>query len=251
MPTGREPASLGAPASPAALWRYERVLWRRGFGPVVGVDEAGRGACAGPLVTAAVALPARPSARLRELADSKLLTPEARERVYDQIMKVALTWSAVIVGPAELDATGLHRANIEAMRRAVVAIPSPVGYVLTDGFPVPGMPATTTAIIKGDQVCASIAAASVVAKVTRDRIMTDLHERYPEYDFAQHKGYVTAGHAAALTRFGPSDVHRLSFVNVARARRGGPSRLEDTEGMSGVEMRGVRGRRRDRVTESA
>jgi ribonuclease HII len=225
----------------AALWRYERVLWRRRLGPVVGVDEAGRGACAGPLVIAAVALPARPPARLRELADSKLLTPLARDRVYDQIMAVALTWTAVVVPPAELDETGLHRANIAGMRRAVAALVTPVGYVLTDGFPVPGLPVATTAIIKGDQVSANIAAASVVAKVTRDRIMTDLHDRYPEYDFAQHKGYVTAGHTAALARFGPSDVHRLSFVNVARARRASSSRLEGTVGMSGL----------DRATESA
>jgi ribonuclease HII len=239
VPTGRDQA--GPDGSAAALWRYERTLWRRGLGPVVGVDEAGRGACAGPLVTAAVALPARPSARLRELADSKLLSPPVRERVYDQIMKVALTWTAVVVPPAELDAMGLHRANIEGLRRAVAALETSVGYVLTDGFPVPGLPAATTAIIKGDRVSASVAAASVVAKVTRDRIMTDLHERYPEYDFAQHKGYVTAGHTAALTRFGPSDVHRLSFVNVARARRGSSSRLEDTVGMSGL----------DRATESA
>ena len=123
-----------------------------------------------------------------------------------------------MVPPGEVDRVGLHRSNIAAMRRALAALDVTPGYVLTDGFPVAGLGVPGLAVWKGDRVAACIAAASVVAKVTRDRIMVELHERYPAYEFATHKGYVTPEHAAALAAYGPCAEHRRSFINVARAR---------------------------------
>ncbi len=151
-----------------------------------------------------------------DLADSKLLTPAVRERVYDAVVARAVAWSVVVVPPEEVDRRGLHVTNIEAMRRALARLEMTPGYVLTDGFPVAGLGVPGLAMWKGDQVAACIAAASVIAKVTRDRIMTELHERWPGYDFASHKGYVTPEHQEALNRHGPSPVHRRSYVNVAR-----------------------------------
>jgi ribonuclease HII len=201
----------------AGLWGYERALRRHGLGPVAGVDEAGRGACAGPLVVAAVVLPSAPSRGLAGIADSKLLTPAARERCYDQIVDAAPGWSTVAFEAATIDRIGLHVANIAGMRRAVARLPVRPGYVLTDGFAVPGLGVGALAVLGGDRVAACIAAASIIAKVTRDRIMRELDARFPEYDFAQHKGYVTATHAAALARHGPCEEHRWSYANVARA----------------------------------
>ena len=201
----------------AGLWGYERALSRRGLGPVAGVDEAGRGACAGPLVVAAVVLDDSRARRLSSLADSKLLTAAARERVYDDVVGTALAWAAVEISAAEIDRIGLHVSNVAGMRRAVSRLVLRPGYVLTDGFSVPGMGVDSLAVVKGDRVAACVAAASVVAKVTRDRTMKMLHARFPEYDFAQHKGYVTAAHAAALARYGPCDEHRRSYANVAGA----------------------------------
>jgi|BarGraIncu00222A_1022003.scaffolds.fasta_scaffold03593_4 ribonuclease HII len=200
----------------AGLWRYERALRRRGFPHVAGVDEAGRGACAGPLAVAAVVLPAGRRGRVPGLADSKLLTPAAREEVYAEVADRALAWSVVLVPPAEIDRAGLHVCNVAGMRRAVAALRLRPSYVLTDGFPVRGFGAPSLAVWKGDQVVAAIAAASVVAKVTRDRLMIALHSHQPRYDFAQHKGYVTPEHTAALQRHGPCPDHRFSYVNVAR-----------------------------------
>lgn len=196
------------------LFAYERALARAGLTPVAGVDEAGRGACAGPLVVGAVILPPRRPAALRGLADSKQLTPAARERMYDAIVRTALAWSVVVVPAAELDRLGLHVANVEAMRRAVADLAVPPAYVLTDGFPVGGLAAPGLAVPKGDEVVACIAAASVIAKVTRDRIMVELHDSFPMYDFAGHKGYVTAAHREALARYGPCPHHRRCFVTV-------------------------------------
>lgn len=200
------------------IYARERALERCGLGPVAGADEAGRGACAGPLVAAAVVLP--PRARVSELDDSKALTERARERVYARVLRCARAWSAVIIPPDEVDGTGLHVSNIAALRRAVARLDLAPGYVLTDGFPVSGLGTPSLAIWKGDQVAACVAAASVVAKVTRDRIMTDLHDRYPQYDFAVHKGYVTRAHSAALDAYGPCPQHRFSYVNVASAAHG-------------------------------
>lgn len=198
------------------LYAYERALERAGLTPVAGADEAGRGACAGPLVVAAVVLPPGRRGQVPGLADSKLLTPAARDLVYDEVLARALTWSAVVVPAGEVDRIGLHVCNVEGMRRALVRLDVTPAYVLTDGFPIRGLPAPSLAVWKGDRVSASIAAASVVAKVTRDRIMARLHDRFPAYDFLGHKGYVTPGHSAALAEHGPCSEHRFSYVNVAR-----------------------------------
>lgn len=200
----------------AGIYAYERALSRAGLSPVAGVDEAGRGACAGPLVAAAVILPEGRRGEIPGLADSKLLTEQARERVYDEVVDRAQAWSVVVAPPAECDRLGMHEVNVQALRRALFALDVRPAYVLTDGFPVDGLGAPGLAVWKGDRVAACIAAASVIAKVTRDRLMAELHERYPEYDFATHKGYCTAEHQAALERYGPCPEHRR-WENVLRA----------------------------------
>jgi ribonuclease HII len=193
------------------------VLARAGFAPVAGIDEAGRGACAGPLVVAAVVLDPARIRRIRGLADSKLLTSAAREDVYAQVLRWAIDWHVVVIGTDQIDAIGLHVCNVAGMRRAYAGLRCQPGYVLTDGFPVRGLPVPALAVWKGDRVTASVAAASVVAKVSRDRMMRDLHERYPLYGFDRHKGYNTDEHVRALTEHGPCPAHRYSFVNVNRA----------------------------------
>jgi ribonuclease HII len=202
----------------AGLYGYERALRRVGLEPVAGVDEAGRGACAGPLVAAAVILPEGRRGCVPGLADSKLLTPLARERAYAEVLRRAVSWSVVVVEPDECDRLGMHVANVEALRRSLARLDVRPRYVLTDGFPVDGLEVPGLAMWKGDRVAACISAASVVAKVTRDRIMTRLHESYPVYDFSTHKGYVTPTHTEALTRHGPCEIHRRRFVNVRRAQ---------------------------------
>jgi ribonuclease HII len=206
------------PRRDSGLNGYERVLARAGFGPVAGVDEAGRGACAGPLVVAAVMLQPARITRLTELADSKALTAPARNAAYRQIMDAALDWYVVVVPAADIDRIGLHVCNVAGMRRALAGLGRKPGYVLTDGFPVRGLPAPALAMWKGDQVAACVAAASVVAKVTRDGMMRELHESFPEYGFARHKGYSTPAHMRALARHGPCPEHRQSFVNVRGCR---------------------------------
>ncbi|HET7193751.1 MAG TPA: ribonuclease HII [Nocardioides sp.] len=201
----------------AGLYGYERALRRAGIDPIAGVDEAGRGACAGPLVAGAAILPAGKSGIVPGLADSKLLTEKARERCYDQIVRRALAWSVVVIESDECDRLGMHVANVEALRRAVALLDLPPAYVLTDGFPVDGLGVPGLAVWKGDRVAACISAASVLAKVTRDRIMVGLDAEWPAYDFKTHKGYITDLHTAALTEHGPSPVHRWRFINVRRA----------------------------------
>ncbi|HEU0041860.1 MAG TPA: ribonuclease HII, partial [Jiangellaceae bacterium] len=196
----------------AGLYGYERALRRVGLAPIAGVDEAGRGACAGPLVAAAAILPDGKAGIVPGLADSKLLTEKARERCYDQVVKRALAWSVVIIESDECDRLGMHVANVEALRRALARLDVRPAYVLTDGFPVDGLDVPGLAVWKGDRVAACIAAASVLAKVTRDRIMTELHEEWPEYDFATHKGYITEEHSEALAEHGPCPIHRMRFV---------------------------------------
>jgi ribonuclease HII len=205
----------------AGLYGYERALARRGLTPVAGADEAGRGACAGPLVVAAVVLLPGARGQVPGLADSKLLTPLARERVYAQVMRRAAAWSAIVIPPQEVDRIGLHVANITGMRRALAQLAVKPSYVLTDGFPVPGLDVPGLGVWKGDRVAACIAAASVVAKVTRDRIMVALSAAFPAYDFATHKGYCTPEHQAALLAHGPCPEHRFSYVNVRGALREG------------------------------
>ncbi|WP_040157409.1 ribonuclease HII [Nigerium massiliense] len=200
----------------AGLYGYERGLARAGFPHVAGADEAGRGACAGPLVAAAVVLPGRP---IPGLNDSKKLTPATRERLYAVITERALAWSAVRIEPAECDRLGVHVANLEALRRAVSRLDVAPDFVLTDGFPVDGLAVPSLAMWKGDAVAASVSAASIVAKVTRDRIMAGYHLEYPEYRFDIHKGYCTALHQSVLDARGPCAVHRLKWENVARTIR--------------------------------
>ena len=200
-----------------STWTLQTALERRGLGPVAGVDEAGRGACAGPLVIASCVLRSSDANRFEELTDSKLLTATARDRMFDLVRARAVDSAVVVVPPEDVDRRGVHVANVEGMRRAVARLGSHPGYVLTDGFRVTGFATPSLPVVKGDLAVACIAAASVLAKVTRDRIMAELHERYPMYGFDVHKGYNTAQHQAALRRFGPTDVHRWSYVNVASA----------------------------------
>ena len=200
----------------AGLWACEGALRRRGFPLVAGTDEAGRGACAGPLVVAACVLPDGKRGQVPGLNDSKMLSPAVREEVYAEVIRRAVAWSVVVIPAGDVDRHGLHVMNIEGMRRAVARLDPAPAYVLTDGFPVRGLTVPTLAVPKGDATVACIAAASVLAKVTRDRIMVDMHTRWPDYEFATHKGYVTPVHAAALMRHGPCPEHRFSYVNVRR-----------------------------------
>jgi ribonuclease HII len=196
---------------------YESALGRAGFTAVAGADEAGRGACAGPLVVAACVLPAGNRGRIEGLTDSKLLTAATRERLYTQVVRRAVSYSIVIVSAAEIDAYGLHVANLAGMRRAIGQLAPAADYALTDGFPVAGLGVPNTAVWKGDVTVGCIAAASILAKVTRDAIMKEMHETWPEYDFAKHKGYITSAHSVALDEHGPCPQHRRRYVNVRRA----------------------------------
>ena len=214
----------------AGLYGYERALHRAGMSHIAGVDEAGRGACAGPLVAGAAILRPGKGGEIPGLADSKLLTEKARERCYAQIVRRALAWSVVVIESDECDRLGMHVANIEALRRAVALLDVPASYVLTDGFPVDGLGVPGLAMWKGDRVAGCISAASVLAKVTRDRLMVALDRDHPAYDFKTHKGYVTEVHNAALLEHGPSAVHRMRFVNVRRAAGLEPVEL-DTAGI--------------------
>ena len=190
----------------------ERELHARGFPLVAGTDEVGRGALAGPLVAAAVILPA--DLDFGGLRDSKLLTPSAREKMAAWVRENAVAISIVRITPAVIDRRGLHKSNIRALRAAISRLEPRPSYALTDGFPVPRMPVPALSIKKGDCVSATVAAASIVAKVFRDRSMRRLHRRYPAFGFARNKGYGTGEHWRALREHGPSDVHRLSFKGV-------------------------------------
>ncbi|MDQ4118184.1 MAG: ribonuclease HII [Actinomycetota bacterium] len=199
----------------AGSWTQQSVLHRHGLGPVAGVDEAGRGASAGPLVVASCVLRPADTKALDGLTDSKLLSPASREEYFTKIRRRALDLCVIVIPPEEVDRRGVHAANIEGMRRSVAGLAVPPGYVLTDGFPVRGFGRPSLAVPKGDRVAACVAAASVLAKVTRDRLMVDLDGVRPGYGFAVHKGYCTPEHDAALTALGPCPEHRRSFANVA------------------------------------
>jgi ribonuclease HII len=209
------------PRRVAGLTGYERALAKAGLSPVAGIDEAGRGACAGPLVVAAVTLDPARLRGLRDIADSKALTPAARDDAYAEVTGSALAWHCVVIPAAEIDAAGLHVCNIAGMRRALAGLAATPQYVLTDGFPVRGLGVPALAMWKGDEVAACVAAASIVAKVTRDRIMTGLHGQYPLYGFDRHKGYSTPSHMRALAHHGPCLEHRVSFANVHGLTAGG------------------------------
>jgi ribonuclease HII len=258
------------PRSDAGLAGFERILARAGLGPVAGIDEAGRGACAGPLVVAATVLRTPRSGGgipgIPGLADSKALTALAREEIYQQIMKAAADWSVVIIPPGDIDRLGLHVCNVTGMRRALAGLRSRPGYVLTDGFPVRGLTVPALAMWKGDQVAACVAAASIIAKVTRDRIMSELHGDYPGYGFHRHKGYSTPHHMKALAQHGPCPEHRRSFVNVGGLREdltredlpGGPElgaelagAVADPAGPAGASANGHNGPIVDVIEEQA
>ena len=200
----------------AGLRTIESALYRGGLGPVAGVDEVGRGACAGPLVVAACVLGPNRLESLSALDDSKKLNERERERLFPLIRRYALAYHVVFIPSTEVDRRGVHVANIEGMRRAVAGLPLRPGYVLSDGFRVPGLPMPSLPVVGGDAAAACIAAASVLAKVSRDRLMVQMDSRHPGYGFAEHKGYSTAFHTAALAERGPCSEHRYSFINVRR-----------------------------------
>ena len=193
----------------------EASLRKSGVLNIAGVDEAGRGACAGPLVVAALILKDPESSELTEITDSKDLTPLRREKLFDVILEHALTHSIIVISSDEIDEGGVHRANLEGMRRAVLGLEIAPDYVLTDGYEISGLNAPSLAVWKGDQVALTISAASILAKVTRDRIMIELHKDYPHYGFDLHKGYITSAHTQALKKHGPALVHRKSFANIS------------------------------------
>jgi ribonuclease HII len=187
----------------------ENALGRLGLAHVAGVDEVGRGCLAGPVVAAAVVL--HPSRHIAGLRDSKLVLPAARSRLYDTITRRALAWAVASVEPAEIDRINIHQASLAAMRQAVLALSPLPDVVIVDAFRIPDLPLPQRGIVKGDRRCAAIAAASIVAKVTRDRVMDALHETDPRFGFDRHKGYATADHLEAVARFGYSTAHRRSF----------------------------------------
>ena len=180
-----------------------------GFVRVAGVDEVGRGCLAGPVVAAAVILD--PARRVARLSDSKQVPAAERERLHDEIVVSALAWTVAAVEPAEIDRLNIHRASLLAMRQAGLSVAPLPDLVLVDAFRIPDLPLAQRGVLHGDRRCAAIAAASIVAKVWRDRLMRELHERDPRYGFDRHKGYATSEHLAAVARFGYSPLHRRSF----------------------------------------
>lgn len=193
----------------------ESQLIDAGISPLAGVDEAGRGACAGPLVIASVILHDPFAEDLAAVRDSKDVSEKERENLYELLINKAAAISTIIVPPAEVDARGVHAANLDGMRRAVQGLSITPAYVLTDGYAIDGLGIANLAVWKGDQVAHCISAASIIAKVTRDRIMRELDAHYPDYGFAKHKGYITAAHTKALNQHGPCIEHRQSFANIA------------------------------------
>jgi ribonuclease HII len=191
---------------------YERQLRERGFTLLAGVDEAGRGALAGPLVAAAVVLPT--AFEPDGLEDSKLLTRRQRERAYARVTGEALAYAVCKAMPTRIDRAGLHRTNMALLRRALRKLPMTPDFVLSDGFPLKRLGIPCLGLRKGDVVTASVAAASIVAKVTRDRIMDRYHRRFPDYGFDTNRGYGTERHWEALWRLGPTPIHRRSFNHV-------------------------------------
>lgn len=187
----------------------ENALRRFGFVYVAGVDEVGRGCLAGPVTAGAVIL--HPDRHIAGLADSKLLTPAARERLFEEIARNAVAWRVISVAPDEIDRINIHQATLRAMQRAVLALSPLPDAVLVDAFRIPDLPMAQRGVVGGDRRSAAIAAASIMAKVMRDRLMESLHATDPRYGFDRHKGYATADHLAAVARFGYSVQHRRSF----------------------------------------
>jgi ribonuclease HII len=187
----------------------ENALRRVGFCHVAGVDEVGRGCLAGPVVAAAVVLD--PARHISWVSDSKAVPAPEREELFEQITRHALGWAVASADPREIDNINIHQASLTAMRRAVLALVPLPDIVLVDAFRIPDLQMAQRGVPHGDRRCAAIAAASIVAKVTRDREMLTLHGQYPSYGFDRHKGYATADHLDAVARFGYSDAHRRSF----------------------------------------
>jgi ribonuclease HII len=192
-----------------AMRTLENALRRVGFVHVAGVDEVGRGCLAGPVVAAAVVL--HPDKHIAGVCDSKTVQAAERERLYERILKHSVAWAVAEADPAEIDRINIHQASLRAMQRAILALAPLPDIVLVDAFRVPELPMAQRGVPHGDRRCSAIAAASIVAKVTRDRQMLALHGRDPRYGFDRHKGYATADHLDAVARFGYSDVHRRSF----------------------------------------
>jgi ribonuclease HII len=192
-----------------AMRTLENALRRVGFVHVGGVDEVGRGCLAGPVVAAAVVL--HPDRHIPGVCDSKLVAPPERERLCERILRHAIAWAVAEADPAEIDLINIHQASLRAMQRAILALSPLPDIVLVDAFRVPDVPMAQRGVIHGDRRCSAIAAASIVAKVTRDRQMLELHRRDPRYGFDRHKGYATADHLEAVARHGYSAVHRRSF----------------------------------------
>jgi len=192
-----------------AMRTLENAVRRWGFHRVAGCDEVGRGCLAGPVVAGAVILD--PSRHIPGLADSKTLTAAERDRLYGLITRKALAWSVAAMPPTDIDTLNIHRASLEAMRRAVMAMAPLPDLVLVDAFRIPDLLIAQRGVPKGDRKCAAIAAASIIAKVTRDREMLSHHVSDPRYGYDRHKGYATADHLAAVARFGYSALHRRSF----------------------------------------
>ena len=194
----------------ADLWSYEQSLLAQGIGPICGVDEAGRGPLAGPVCAAAVMLP--PGIDLPGLNDSKKLTENKRDALYDLIISNAIAYGIAFATVEEIEEQNILAATFLAMHRAVEQLRETPGLVLVDGNRDPGLDYPTECVVKGDGKCADIAAASILAKVARDRYMLDMAKAYPEYGFEKHKGYGTKAHYEALRAFGPCPIHRLSFL---------------------------------------
>jgi ribonuclease HII len=194
---------------PRASRTLENEIRRLGFVHVAGVDEVGRGCLAGPVVAAAVIL--HPGRHVPGVADSKVVSAPDRERLFDEISAAAVAWTAAIVDAGEIDRINIHRASLQAMRQAVMALAPLPGFVLVDGFRIPALLIAQRAVVGGDRRSTAIAAASILAKVTRDRLMVELHARDPRYGFDRHKGYATREHLDAVSRFGYSPVHRRTF----------------------------------------
>ena len=187
----------------------ENALRRAGFMYVAGVDEVGRGCLAGPVVAAAVVL--HPDRHIPGVCDSKAVPAVERERLYDKIIAHSVAWGVAAAEPSEIDRINIHQASLRAMQRAILSLVPLPDIVLVDAFRVPDLPMAQRGVPHGDRRCSAIAAASIVAKVTRDRQMLELHGRDPRYGFDRHKGYATADHLDAVARFGYSEIHRRSF----------------------------------------
>ena len=206
-----------------AMRTIENACRRLGFVRVAGVDEVGRGCLAGPVVAGAVVLD--PGWHIASLSDSKQVPAAERDRLYQTIVRRARGWSVALADPHEIDAINIHQASLMAMRRAVLGLLPLPDLVLVDAFRIPDLFMAQRGVLHGDARCAAIAAASIVAKVTRDRLMLDLHLADPRYGFDRHKGYATAEHLAAVAQYGYSSAHRRSFR---------PPTLFDTMGADGA-----------------